>query len=284
MKPKQLALWPVFALVFAIFFGWASLTPAALTARAAPPAQATAQPDNLPPSIIFFTADLTSVSFAQLETNPPQAVLSWGIVGMSQRDRIVLEYFRIADWVVLSNDPALLTPNMIGARVSVTPTLDFAPPMFRLSVRNANNAIITQQIVVIPYQADQQGILPSIEAFTATTSTVNFAQLANNSARINIGWRVINRWTTTNLVFEQIFADGSKRSAELPRVSRWISSAGEGLVLPTLRANDDAVVTIRLSLVDLRTGQVQAQREIVFPIDRGRALQPTSPVIATAGP
>ncbi len=46
--------------------------------------------------------------------------------------------------------------------------------------------------------------------------------LAQGVAQVQVTWTIINRTPSSNLVFEQIFSDGSAVSVELPRDNLWI--------------------------------------------------------------
>ena len=66
-----------------------------------------------------------------------------------------------------------------------------------------------------------------IESFTANTLAVEANALSQGAARVTVAWEVSDRLPASNLVFEQVFADESVASVELPRSNRWIPSTGE---------------------------------------------------------
>jgi len=91
---------------------------------------------------------------------------------------------------------------------------------------------------------------------------------------------VRGRVPTSNLIFEQLLPDGRAISVELPRLSRWIASSGEGVVAPILPDNDAQEIRLRLRVVDLANDTVYAEQVINLPIIRGGAPLPTVAVPA----
>ncbi len=230
------------------------------------PIGASAQGDLLPPAIIQFTVDLPTVALPDIEAGTAVAALTWQTSGVTSNHRLLLYYFRIANWELVTPDSL---PGAGVARVLVQQTLDFSPPMFRLAIVDRANQVISQQIVVIPYDPDRDAVPAVIETFAPDSQSVNYNLLALNQARINVTWRIANRSPLSNLVFEQILPDGSTRSVELPRLSRWIGSSGQGLIAPVLPSQDATALRIRLRVVDFRSGDTVAERELLIPIVRG---------------
>ncbi|HRE48523.1 MAG TPA: hypothetical protein PLD47_12430 [Aggregatilineales bacterium] len=232
--------------------------------------------NSLPPAIVYFTADLPLVKLTDIEAGTASAALSWQTVGITSSYRVQLYFFRISGWELLTPDAL---PGAGVAKVVVPATLDFAPPAFRLTIENQARVVVSQQIVVIPYDPSQESLGTVIEEFRTERDTVNYNLLSLGQERVVVTWRVANRSPLSNLIFEQVLPDGSTRSIELPRLSRWISSSGQGLVAPALPSAESAAITIRLRVVDYRTGDTRTQQDVILPVIRGGAAQPTVPAV-----
>jgi hypothetical protein len=256
--PHRLLLVAFIAALFVLelVIGWQFI------ASAAPPLQGV---DKLPPSIIRFTIDLASVKLSDLEAGGLRAGITWQTVGMNENYRLLLYYYSINDWIQVTPDSLL--PNA-AATVAVMPSLDFGPPMFRLVILNKQSQVISQQFATVPYAPLQPGVTPLIDTFTSDVTTVNATALAQNQAHVIVSWRVKDRAPTSNLVFEQVLTDGKTVSVELPRLSRWVASTGQGMVVP-VAAGTDSIVRLRLRLVDMADGRVYSEKEISLLIIGG---------------
>ena len=112
----------------------------------------------------------------------------------------------------------------------------------------------------------QQNTAPSIETFTASLRAVDRSALQNRRVRIPVSWSTVNRPLTSNLYFEQVFADGSTINVELPRLFPWVSSSGDGVVAPIMPFNAVSEITLRLRMVDFFSQEVYSERQITLPI------------------
>lgn len=251
---------PVLAVALGIGMGGIAL--------AAPRSQA----DALPPAILSFTSDARTITVEALESGAAQIALSWQTVGLTDDFSLRLFALVVSDWVPLTDQNL---PPIGSARLVVTPSLDFSPPTYRLAIFDRQNRLINQHIVTLPFDTAAPTPTPQIVSFEAGVSGVDFVDLAQNRARIPVVWRVRGRMPTANLVFEQVLPDGRAISVELPRLSRWIASSGEGVVAPILPDNDALNIQLRLRVVDLVDSTVHAEQVITLPIVRGGAPLPT---------
>jgi hypothetical protein len=110
---------------------------------------------------------------------------------------------------------------------------------------------------------------PDITSFTTSFSTIGRQALQNRSARIPVSWTTVNRPLTANLVFEQVFADGSSINVELPRLIPWVNSTGDGVAAPILPAGSPTNIVLRVSLISLFNATVLDRAEITIPIVDG---------------
>ncbi len=245
MKAKILALLVVLSLLLA------GVQVSAATAR---------------PTIITFDSSLKVISLAAAEAGEATTTLTWHTVGLNDEYRLALHTYVLDDWkLVFPDDTGPLEAN--GARVvTITHPLNFGPPTFLLSIVNVgSNKIVDQRIVTIPYDTTALTEPPAIESFVADVESVSQSALAGGEARIMVSWNVTNRVPTSNLVFDQVFADGSTTSVELPRLYLWIPSVGEGPIAPVYREGDDSI-TLRLRVVDVVAGTVYAEHALVLPV------------------
>lgn len=65
---------------------------------------------------------------------------------------------------------------------------------------------------------------PIITAFNSSSSII----WLDDVQTINVSWTVQNRPDNSNLVFEQVLANGTVRNAELPREIAYVPSNGNG--------------------------------------------------------
>lgn len=264
------------------FFAVAILSLGVLTLLSGPPSvsaqnptpTATSQPDFLPPAIVRFAVDVQSVTLAAIEAGTALATFSWQTVGMTAQDRLVLQYFEITDWKTIAPDQVL--PANGAARFALLPPLDFASPTYRLLLQNQAGQIIAQQIVTIAYDLNAT-LPPAIASFTTDSVSVSGGLLALGQARINVAWRIENRLPTANPEFLQVLPDGNTVSVELPRLNRWVSSSGQGLVAP-VNVPGSTSIRLRMRLVDLRDGKVYQESDIILPIT-GAAAAPALPTV-----
>ncbi|PJF32100.1 MAG: hypothetical protein CUN51_00280 [Candidatus Thermofonsia Clade 1 bacterium] len=239
------------------------------------------QVDPLPPAILGFTSDARTITVEAIESGAAQIALSWQTVGLTDDFSLRLFALVVSDWAPLTDQNL---PPVGSARLVVQPSLDFAPPTYRLAIFDRQGRLISQQIVTLPYDTMSPLPTPQIVSFEATVGGVDFVDLGQNRARIPVIWRVRGRVPTANLVFEQLLPDGRAISVELPRLSRWIPSSGEGVVAPILPSNDALNIQLRLRVVDLADGTVYAEQVITLPIIRGGAPLPTVEVPAQPPP
>ncbi len=271
---KHLRVWVVaLAGVVMALAGW-QLIASAQTAR-----------DELPPAIVSFTIDARTVSQSAVELGTAQATLSWQAIAMSANYRLTLAYFRANDWVPYPQFPEN-PPAVASAKLAILPSSDFSPPMFRLAIVNRANQLISQQIVVIPYDLTPAGT-PLVSSFTSEVPSISAGTLAGGQATIKVSWRVDNRIPFTNLVFHQIMSDGKEISVELPRANRYIDSLGSGPLRAYPVGNDAGSVRMRLRVIDVRDGKVYNESILNVPVVAGRnVVQPTVQIapLASATP
>lgn len=221
------------------------------------------QSGALLPAISLFTSDRIQVDYAAVEAGTMQVTLTWRTVNVNNQHRLALEARQGNGWVsVLGADEVL---PMNGARVfTVTPPQNFGAPTYRLTLKTSRNEIIEQQYITLPYAAAAQAA-PEIVSFSTPVQSVDTNLLVQNNSRIQVSWQIANRPAQSLIRFEQVFADGSTVSAELPRALLWIPSSGDGVLAPRSTSSRDNLV-FRMSLINLTDDSVYDTAEIVLPV------------------
>jgi hypothetical protein len=120
----------------------------------------------------------------------------------------------------------------------------------------------TLTLPVAPGDAPQ----PAILRFSTTATQVNAGQLAAQTARVPVSWQVVNRPEDSNLVFEQVFHDGSVSNVELPRTWDWVDSTGSGVVAPLPPTGGQDFIRLRLRVVNTLDDSTLASVEFALSV------------------
>lgn len=237
-----------------------------------------------PPAIVVFSSSVTEITLAEVESGSATTTLSWQTANLTADYRLTLHAYVLDRWQLVF--PAESVPlEAGGARVvTIQPPLNFGPPTFLLTIARAQtNSVVDQRVLTIPYAAPETPL--TVETFSTTVTSLDAVALAAGQVQVPVEWRVENRPPGSNLVFEQVFADATAASVELPRPNLWIVSSGSGPLAPVYRGGETGI-TLRLSVVDLAAGTVLAESTIDLPIT-GTAPAPvptTPPPAATLPP
>jgi hypothetical protein len=217
------------------------------------------------PTIILFQSSLASITVDDAEAGTVTATLSWHVIHVNDQHRLTLHTYRLNSWeLVFDVNSVPLEP--VGSRtVTIKHPLNFGPPTFLLSIVDAQSRIVDQRPLIIAYDVESVTEAPMIDSFTAETESIDANTLASGGALVTVSWEVTNRLPTTNLVFEQVFEDGTTQSVELDRPNLWIPSTGQGPVAPVAREGEE-VVKLRLSVVDVITGDVYDEQEVMLDV------------------
>lgn len=248
--------------------GWLSLIAilllAAVGAHAAPALQSASQSGAQLPAILYFSADVNAVDYGAVEAGTSQIALSWQTINADDGYRLELESLYQNGWVSALGAGEVLP--MTGTRqTSVTLTGTFANPTFRLTLLNPSGRVVEQQYVTLGYIPTAQAAGPHIVSFTTEAESVDTNLLIQNNVRLVVYWQIENRTPDTLLRFEQVLADGSTLTAELPRGVLWIPSRGTGAVVPR-PSTSKADLIFRLSLLNATTGDVYDAMDLSVPV------------------
>lgn len=215
-----------------------------------------------PPTIIALRADAASVALDAVERGEVSIMLMWRIEDFDDALRIGLDQLVQAEWVSILEAGETLAPVGTRAVRAVHPG-DFAPLTYRLTVSSGSGGLLTQQIITIPYTAEDA--LPFIEAFESDTPGLDTAALLQRNALATVRWSVRDRRPGSQIRFEQVLSEQDVILVELPRRHLWLPSQGEIQVAPDVPLTE-AVVRLQMTVFDLLTGEVYHSAELTLPL------------------
>ncbi len=223
-------------------------------------------------AIVDFSADQSSVDYADVEAGNVQVTFTWHTINTNGQDRLTLEAYKEDRWVSVADANEALPLN--GSKtVAVALPQNFGMPTYRLTLKTSVGELIGQQFVTIPYASAEQTVMPKIAAFTTQTQSVDTNLLAQSNTRLVVTWDIQDRQPDTLIRFYQVMPDGSTVTAEPPRHSLWLPSEGQGAVMPRpTGAKDD--LHFRMSLVNLRDNTVYDQADITVAVTGNILMAP----------
>jgi hypothetical protein len=189
-------------------------------------------------------------------------MLMWHIEDFDDALRIGLDQLVQAEWVSILEAGETLAPVGTRAVRAVHPG-DFAPLTYRMTVSSSGGALLTQQIITIPYAAEDA--LPFIEVFESDTTGLDSAALLQRNALAALRWSVQDRRPGSHIRFEQVLSEQDVILVELPRRHLWLPSQGEIQVAPDVPLTEE-VVRLRMSVFDLLTDEVYHSAELTLPL------------------
>lgn len=220
-----------------------------------------AQNGGLPPAIVQFTCDHSSVALADVEAGTALVTFTWQTVGVTGQQHVAL-YQDQRGWDRI-DDPNHPLPASGTVQIPVEHPANFAPPAYRLAIEDSGGTLLDEWLLTLAYE-DTPGT-PAIASFGAAAASVDINQITGGKAYIGVTWDVTHRQPMTSLVFEQVLPDGSTASAELTRTNQWTASKGSG-TLQLAFSRQDQPLQVRLRIVDLRSGQSLADASLSLPI------------------
>ncbi len=106
----------------------------------------------------------------------------------------------------------------------------------------------------------------AIVSFTTSASAVDPDRLAHRIERVPVTWVVEGPPPNANLVFEQVMPDGRILNVELPRDNPWVSSTGDGIVMPYAPGEGADEIVLQVRMVDMNSRKEYAKTELALPI------------------
>ncbi len=223
------------------------------------------------PTIRTFSTSAINVSRAGLTAKTERVPVSWAVDNRPNNTNLVFEQVMDNGTFVNVELPRTVpivpsSGNGVTAPVAPTNAITTSITLRLRLIDLASQATLAQQTITLPISDTTSGAV--IRAFTSGAGSVDFAGLANKTARIPVSWQVDNRPANSNLVFEQVFPGGGVVNVELPRTVPIVPSSGSGvaaavapggLVLP-------GNITLRLRLVNLANNTTITQSDITVAI------------------
>lgn len=102
--------------------------------------------------------------------------------------------------------------------------------------------------------------------FVSREGSVPVSALSTGMARVQVAWELFNRPAGTNLVFEQVLADGRQINVELPRVDPIVPSKGVGVVAPMWEGSSKSELLLQMRLIVVATGETLETTLLRVPI------------------
>lgn len=234
-----------------------------------------------PPTIVEFGIDVPAITLADAEAGLTPARLSWRTVGLRPEHRLVLYTFRVNRWEPLALPPeSQPLPGVGEMSIVIEHPLTFGPPTYSLVIADAAGQTLDQRVVIVPYTSDEEAPPLNVDRFEAGVTQLDAAALAARTARVPVSWQVSGRQPYMHLLFEQVLETGEAVSVELPRLTLWVASQGEGVVAPVFTAAGQPV-RLRLRVVDLRDGNTLVTYPLPpIPVVAGVAAPPAAPAPA----
>lgn len=220
-------------------------------------------------TITSFTTTSTFVNRAQLSDGSARVPVSWNVANRPVTSNLYFEQVLpdgSAVNVELPRENPWVNSSGIGVAAPQLPDGDVETILLRVRLIDLlDGRLYDQQMFTLPI-IEGDSLPPAITSFTAGATSVDVNQLALRTARIPVSWAVESRPDDTNLVFEQVFADGRAVNVELPRPNPWVPSSGNGVAAPVLEPGATNV-TLRVRLINWTTKATLLQRELTLPIN-----------------
>ncbi|NWG16056.1 MAG: hypothetical protein HXY41_05415 [Chloroflexi bacterium] len=239
------------------------------------------------PAIVQFATTAQSADRQALVSRTARIPVSWEVINRPNTGNLVFEQV-LEDGTVVNIELPRENPYVASSGTGVTAPV--APQKaetntitLRLRLFDvANSTVYAERQISLPITTTPTGSF--ITTFSTTAASVEQLALENRTARIPVAWNVTNRPQNTNLVFEQILADGRVINVELPRPVPIVPSSGLGVVAPIVPGADSAVLRLQLRLINLSTFATLDSKEITVPITGAQTGEPPVIVSFSADP
>jgi hypothetical protein len=235
------------------------------------------------PSITSFTAAVTQVSRAALTNRTARVPVSWATANRPSYANLFFEQV-LADGTVVNVELPRTNPVVAssgeGVAAPVLPGGDATTVQLRLRLLDPRSQTVFDAKEITLTISDAP-IAPTIRKFTTPATAVNYTALINRTARIPVSWAVDNRPDGSNLLFEQVLADGTILNVELPRSIPLVASEGDGVTAPVQPGASADKVQLRLRLVNLADGKTLAQNDLNVTVDTTTTSLPTIRLFTT---
>ena len=228
-------------------------------------------------TITSFATTANAVPRAQLQAQTARVPVSWSVANRPPTSNLYFEQVMpdgSAINVELPRENPWVNSSGVGVAAPRLPGGSATSVLLRVRLIDLlDGRIYDQRLIELPI-IEGDTLPPTITSFTAGATSVDVFQLANRTALIPVSWSVENRPDNSNLVFEQVFADGRTVNVELPRSNPWVPSSGNGVASPVLELGATSV-KLRVRLVNLNNNTTITQRELTIPITGSTSSVPS---------
>jgi hypothetical protein len=219
-----------------------------------------------PVEIVSFTTSAFEVDADQLAARTERVFVSWRVDNRPLNANLVFEQVLANGTVVNVELPRdfELVPSSGDGVVAPVPSGDggFVRIQLRVIDRTSGHEY-TKSEIAIPTSTDTG---PMIADFDVLADNVERSELMTGAARLPVKWAVVRRPDNANLVFEQVYPNGTSQNVELPRTDPYVPTSGQGVVAPRDPGESVDTITIRIRLIDPGDGHTLASTQEIIPI------------------
>jgi len=215
--------------------------------------------------ITEFTTSAESVFRTELDTGTARIPVSWAVDNRPDNSNLVFEQVLADGSVVnveLPRDFILVPDTGEGVVAPRPPGGEATTITLRVRLIDLGGTQIFDEEQLVLNIVEPPPVVPEIEAFETDVVSVNADQLEAGNVLVPVSWSVLNRPANSNLVFEQILADGSVVNVELPRDNLIVPSSGVGVVAPRVPGGDSNEIVLQMRFVDLGSSRIYGRREL----------------------
>lgn len=241
-------------------------------------------------SITSFTTTTTFVNEDHLANGSARVPVSWATANRPATTSLVFEQVfgdGSTESIELPRDNPFVPSSGNGMTAPVSPGSGETSIRLRVSLFDLLNGRVYDlreiALPVLPAGATPTATTApaaDIRTFTLDATELNANALADGTARVVVHWSVANRPADSNLVFEQVLANGTVVNVELPRSNPIVASEGQGLIAPRAPGNGATTARFVLSLVALNSSTVYDRVEVTLPVVTPPTATPSPTVTA----
>ncbi|MEL7235278.1 MAG: hypothetical protein AAGK74_12330, partial [Chloroflexota bacterium] len=221
------------------------------------------------PALTAFAASPASpLTTGELASGAASVPVSWTAVNRPVTANLVFEQVLPDNRVVnveLPRENAWVNSSDVGVVAPVLPDGDVTQIVLRVRLVDLLfNRTFDQRYVYLPVE-DSSPQPTQITNFESPATSITESEI-NSGKLIDVTWSVANRPANTNLVFEQVFTDGSIINTELPRDVTIVPSSGWGAVRTYLPTGGAGFIRVRVRLINLSSGGTITSSQFDLPV------------------
>jgi hypothetical protein len=212
------------------------------------------------PVIELFTADRLRVDYLLVEEGIEAVNMSWKAVNLSDSHRMRMEAWVGERWVLIGEGFA---PEK-SDRIVVSHPLSFGQPLYRLSVLDSGDQIVTEKLLELDY--NESSTQPQIAQFIAPVRGGILANaLQQGEVTVPLIWRIQDRAYAHQPVFEQVLMpSGEVVGTPIHDLDHWLPRQGETTM--TLSPVEGDTIFIRMRVMDRQSSALLIEQLITLPV------------------